>query len=54
MESADFARALSLFSQSQQEFDAWFKRQLAYATGLDLNNPPADGLPEQLSSYSEQ
>ena len=54
MESADFARALSLFSLSQQEFDAWFKRQLAYATGLDLNNPPADGLPEQLSSYSEQ
>jgi hypothetical protein len=52
MESADFARALSLFSHSEDEFDVWFKGQLAHATGLDLNNPPTNGLPEKLSSYT--
>lgn len=52
MESPDFARALNLFSRSEDEFDVWFKRQLAHATGLDLTNPPEDGLPEKLSSYA--
>ncbi len=52
METEDFARALSLFSGSQDEFDLWFKRRLADSTGLDLNNPPAGPLPELLSSYA--
>jgi uncharacterized protein DUF6176 len=52
MESPDFPTALSAFSQSQDEFDRWFKQRLADATGLDLNTPPADPLPELLSSYS--
>ena len=52
MESRDFGRALSLFSESQDEFDLWFKRRLADATGLDLNTPPPGRLPELLSSYS--
>jgi hypothetical protein len=52
METADFGRALSMFSASQDEFDLWFKRRLADSTGLDLNNPPSGGLPELLSSYS--
>jgi hypothetical protein len=52
MESADFPRALSLFSHSEDDFDVWFKRKLAHATGLDLNNPPTHGLPEKLSSYT--
>ena len=52
MESPDFAKALSLFSQSQDEFDLWFKHRLADATGLDLNTPPAGPLPELLSSYA--
>ncbi len=52
MESEDFGRALGLFAQSRDEFDLWFKRRLAEATGLDLNNPPPDmKLPELLSSY---
>ena len=51
MESADFPRALNLFSQSRDAFDVWFKQQLTQATGLDLNKPPTDGLPEKLSSY---
>jgi hypothetical protein len=45
METNDFAHALRLFSQSQDEFDVWFKRRLAEATGVDLNNPPEMTLP---------
>jgi hypothetical protein len=52
METNDFANALQLFSQSQDEFDLWFKRRLADATGVDLNHPPEMTLPELLSSYS--
>jgi len=52
IESADFGRALGLFSASQDDFDAWFKRPLADVTGIDLNSPPPDTqLPELLSSY---
>jgi len=51
MESPDFPKTLSAFSQSQDEFDRWFKHRLADATGLDLNTPPAGPLPELLSSY---
>jgi hypothetical protein len=52
MESPDFPKALSMFSQSHDAFDLWFKQRLAEATGLDLNNPPPGPLPELLSSYS--
>lgn len=52
LESPDFQNALGMFSQSQDEFDLWFKGRLADATGLDLNNPPPGmTLPELLSSY---
>ena len=51
IESPDFANALSLFSQSQDEFDLWFKQRLAEVTGVDLNEPPPGPLSEQLSSY---
>jgi hypothetical protein len=41
-----------MFVGSQDDFDLWFKRRLAEATGLDMSNPPADmTLPELLSSY---
>jgi Family of unknown function (DUF6176) len=52
METDDFANALRRFSQSEDEFDMWFKRRLADATGVDLNDPPEMSLPELLSSYS--
>ncbi len=42
-------KAHSMFSASGDEFDQWFKRRLADATGL--NPPPAGPLPEMLSSY---
>jgi hypothetical protein len=52
METEDFGRALELFSGSTDDFDLWFKRRLADATGVDLNDPPEMTLPELLSSYS--
>jgi hypothetical protein len=51
IESPDFANALGMFSQSQDEFDQWFKRRIAELTGVDLNDPPPGPLSEQLSSY---
>jgi hypothetical protein len=45
MESPDFPKALSMFSQSQDEFDRWFKQRLADATGLDLNTPRRSRIP---------
>ncbi|MHB8647619.1 MAG: hypothetical protein ACYDAR_17700 [Thermomicrobiales bacterium] len=51
MESADFGKALGMFSQSKDAFDVWFKERLANATGVDLNNPPPGPLSELLSHY---
>ncbi len=51
MESADFGKALGMFSQSKEEFDVWFKERLADATGVDLNSPPPGPLSELLSHY---
>ncbi len=52
MESEDFSKSLGQFAQSKDAFDLWFKRRLAEATGVDLNNPPPDmQLPELVSSY---
>ena len=52
MESEDFDRALGLFAASTDEFDLWFKQQLADVTGVDLNTPPPDmKLPELVSRY---
>ena len=52
MESPDFSNALSMFSQSRDAFDLWFKQRLADATGVDLNNPPPMQLPALLSNYA--
>ena len=54
IESADFGNALKLFSESQDDFDLWFKKRLADSTGIDLNHPPEMTLPELLSSYSAE
>src|SRR5215213_239711 len=51
IESPDFANALGMFSQSQDEFDQWFKRRIAELTGVVLNDPPPGPLSEQLSIY---
>jgi hypothetical protein len=52
MESPDFKRALGQFSQSQDEFDRWFKQRVVDVTGVDFNNLPPDlKLPELVSSY---
>jgi hypothetical protein len=55
IESADFSRALPMFVASRDPFDVWFKDQMMAATGLDLNNPPADMQPaELLSKYQAE
>jgi hypothetical protein len=54
IESPDFARALGEFSQSQDDFDLWFKERVLDVSGLDLNNPPEMELPELLSVYIDQ
>jgi hypothetical protein len=51
IESEDFAKALGQFSQSQEDFDLWFKERVFDLSGLDLNNPPQMELPEVLSTY---
>jgi hypothetical protein len=52
IESPDFNRALTLFVESRDEFDEWFKRRVAEVTGLDMNNLPPDmQLPELVSRY---
>jgi hypothetical protein len=51
MESPDIGKALTLFAESRDEFDVWFKRRMQEATGLDLNTPPPGPLSEQLSTY---
>lgn len=52
MESTDFGRAMAMFVESREPFDAWFKDQMLAVTGLDLNNlPPGFAPPELLSSY---
>ena len=51
MESPDFPAALSMFAQSQDEFDRWFRQRLVDATGVDLSIPPTAPLPELLFSY---
>jgi len=51
MESPDLERGLTMFTESREEFDLWFKQRLADVTGIDLNEPGEDGLFEVLSSY---
>jgi hypothetical protein len=52
MESADFNRAIGMFSQSQEPFDLWFKQRLAEVTEVDLGDLPPDmELPQLVSSY---
>jgi hypothetical protein len=51
VESADFPRAREQFSQSDDDFDVWFKQRMRDVTGVDLDNPADGGLPELLSTY---
>jgi hypothetical protein len=53
MEAASFDRALRAFVSSRDPFDMWFKAEMLAATGLDLNNPPANMTPPELLSHYE-
>lgn len=52
IESPSFGDAVGKFAGSGEEFDQWFKRELAACTGLDLNDPPPLELPEVLSTFA--
>lgn len=48
----DANATIGSFVKSQDAFDLWFKGQVKNATGVDLNNPPADmKLPELVSTF---
>ena len=53
IEAVDFARAFEAFIASREAFDMWLKAEMLAATGLDLNNPPADTKPAELLSHYE-
>jgi hypothetical protein len=53
IEGADFNQALTSFVGSREPFDLWFKEEMLAATGVDLNNPPADMAPAELLSHYE-
>jgi hypothetical protein len=53
IEAAGFAHSLHAFAASRDAFDVWFKHQLLYVSGVDLNEPGEMTLPELLSSYRE-
>jgi len=51
-DAPDAGATIGQFVQSQDSFDLWFKDQVRLATGVDLNNPPADmKLPELVSTF---
>lgn len=51
IESADIGSAFRQFAASREDFDDWFKTQVAETTGADLNAPPTGPLSEVLSRY---
>jgi hypothetical protein len=53
IEAAGFAHSLHAFAASHDVFDVWFKDQVLYVSGVDLNDPGEMTLPELLSSYRE-
>lgn len=51
-DAPDANATIGSFVKSQDDFDLWFKGQVKNATGVDLNNPPADmKLPELVSTF---
>lgn len=52
IEAPSFEAAVGAFAGSDEEFDQWFKGELAACTGLDLNDPPPLELPEVLSTFA--
>jgi len=51
LEAREPEKSLGEFMASQDRFDRWFKDEVKEITGVDLNQPPAGPLPEQIISY---
>lgn len=52
METEDPGRAFELMATSQEPFDIWLRELLLDTYKLDLTQPPAGPLPEQLLDWS--
>jgi hypothetical protein len=52
LEGPDLNQALDRIAASREAFDIWFKQQLAFVTGIDLNNS-LSGPPSRLVSRYE-
>jgi hypothetical protein len=50
-QSDNIGESVGQFVASADEFDRWFKRQVADLTGVDLNVPPPGPLSDILSVY---
>lgn len=50
-ENDDPLRALSEVSASKRPFEIWFKESVKQITGVDLNEPNEEPLPEQVFKY---
>jgi hypothetical protein len=50
-QSDNIGQSVSQFVASADEFDRWFKRQVAELTGVDLNVPPPGPLSDIMSVY---
>jgi hypothetical protein len=50
-QSDNIGESVGQFVASTDEFDRWFKRQVADLTGVDLNVPPPGPLSEIVSVY---
>ncbi|HYB03989.1 MAG TPA: hypothetical protein VED17_05985 [Nitrososphaerales archaeon] len=51
METDDVEKAISDFAHSTDPFDIWLKDSARAITGIDLNEPRKDPVPETLLSY---
>lgn len=51
METDDVEKAISDFAHSKDPFDVWLKDCAKTITGVDLNQPRKDPVPETLLSY---
>jgi hypothetical protein len=51
LEGDDIGRALGVIASSQDPFDVWWRAQILEIHGVDLSQPPAGPMNEQLMDY---
>ena len=51
LEAANPAKGFATFAKSKDKFDVWLKAQIKDISGIDMNKPSDDPLPEVLLSF---